>query len=104
MEQLKEEDIREVITSILDSSDKELFDKTQEELEDHWFFDFDKTTKIDEYVFYDFYDKLKLYSHFCRRWEEHHNGHICVVGRVRDTYILPKIKKFQKLLKRLEED
>jgi hypothetical protein len=41
-----------------------------------------------------FYDMLRLYAGQCRRWEEHHNGSCCVVERVRDTYIMPKVREF----------
>lgn len=48
---------------------------------------------------YEFFDMLELYKHFCSDWEEMHHGHVCVVERVRDKYLMPKIKEFQAQLK-----
>jgi len=47
-----------------------------------------------EWNLYQFHDKLRLYGSFCRRWEGIHNGSCCVVERVRDTYLMPKIREF----------
>lgn len=40
-----------------------------------------------------------LYAHFCEKWEEQKNGRCCVVERVRDKYLMPKIKEFLKAIK-----
>lgn len=92
--------LKEVIGNIIDKSNEELFAKKQEELEDYWFFDFDRKRDLNKYI-YEFTKAIELYKSFCRQWEEHHNGSVCVVERVRDTYILPKIRKFEKGLRRL---
>ena len=47
-----------------------------------------------EWNLYKFSDALEMYKSRCRRWEEHHNGSSCVVERVRDKYLMPKIKDF----------
>jgi len=86
-----QEQIGECITGLIDSFDKELYEKTQGELEGNWFFEYDQTLPLEK-TLYVFYDRLRLYASFCRRWEEHHNGNCCVVERVRDTYIMPKIR------------
>lgn len=82
-----------VMNLIIESQNKELFSKTQEQLEDYWFYNFDNdnTSEIKQY---NFYDALKHYEHHCVLWEEHHKGSICIVERVRDKYILPKIRLF----------
>lgn len=91
-EEMKET-LKKTISSLVDSFNKELFEKTQEQLEEHWFFKRDdKKTK--ERNLYEFYDMLKLYEHHCERWEEHRSGSICIVERVRDKYLMPKIKEF----------
>jgi len=92
-----EEDIKSVIEGMHGAFQKELFDKTEAELESYWHFKHDKSASL-EWNLYQFHDLLKLYGSFCRRWEEHHNGSVCVVERVRDKYLMPKIKEFVKVL------
>lgn len=93
-------DIKNVMDSIIDGSDKELFSRTQEELEKYWYFKYDDKKDAKRNT-YEFYDMLKLYEHFCERWEEHFNGSICIVERVRDKYLMPKIKVFLEDLSRM---
>jgi hypothetical protein len=93
--EVTEKDIADVITSMAKRFDDELFQKTEAELEQKWFFQWDGSASL-EWNTYKFYDMLKLYGSFCRRWEEKHNGSCCVVERVRDKYLMPKIKKFVK--------
>jgi len=86
-------DVKEIITSLSKSFDDELFSKSQDEIEEYWHFEFDNmNTAVNN--LYNFHKMLSLYSSFCRRWEEHHNGNCCVVERVRDKYLAPKIKIF----------
>jgi hypothetical protein len=40
---------------------------------------------------------LNLYAGRCRRWEEMHHGSMSVVERVRDAYMMPKIRAFIEL-------
>ena len=95
MTTVTEEDIKNTIVSIHNAFEKELYDKSEAELEENWFFRFDPSASLPSNI-YNFHDMLKLYGSFCRRWEEHHNGHICVVERVRDKYLMPKINEFAK--------
>lgn len=97
MDNITEKDIKNTMNALVQSFDDELANQSQEDLEDYWFFEWDVEAS-DETNLYNFYDLLKLYGHHCRRWEEKHNGHICVVERVRDTYLKPKISEFIKLL------
>ena len=90
-----EKDIGDVITSLSQRFDDELFQKTEAELEEKWFFKWDDSESL-EWNTYQFHDLLKLYGSFCRRWEEKHNGSCCVVERVRDKYLMPKICQFVK--------
>ena len=90
---LTKEDLGNAITAIHDAFQEELFSKSHNELEQYWHFKYDETAS-DEKNLYHFYDMLKLYGGFCRRWEEHTGGHMCVVERVRDKYIMPKVKQF----------
>lgn len=91
-------EIGQVITSMTKSSNDELYAKKEEELEEYWYFKYEPY--IDDWGYlYKFFDLLELYKNFCRRWEEHHNGSICVVERVRDKYLKPKIEKLLQTIK-----
>jgi hypothetical protein len=87
------EEIGNVIKTLSKKFDDELFSKTESELEDYWYFIWEPHKNI-EYNLYKFHGLLKLYGNLCRRWEEHHNGNCCVVERVRDKYLMPKIRDF----------
>ncbi len=52
---------------------------------------------------YAFFSQLSLYKYRCERWETYHNGSVCVVERVRDKYILPRIKELLEHLRELEK-
>jgi len=92
---VSKESINAVLSGILKSSERELFSKTKEELEGYWYFKFNHDLTIADNL-YEFYNLLSLYKSFCRRWEEEKNGACCVVERVRDLYLMPKIKAFVK--------
>lgn len=65
----------------------------QQDLEQYWHFEWDDSASLEKNI-YSFHSMLDLYGSFCRRWEEAHNGCCCVVERVRDTYLMPKIREF----------
>ena len=89
----REEAIHQVITSIVKRGNDELFAKTESELEEYWHFKWNPKDSA-EWNTYQFHSLLKLYGSFCREWEERHNGSCCVVERVRDKYLMPKIRDF----------
>ena len=91
--ELMKKDISDVITNLVKAANDELFQKTEEELEEYWFFRWDNKASIAQNV-YQFHSMLELYGSACRRWEEEHDGSCCVVERVRDKYLMPKIKQF----------
>ena len=95
--EVTEKGIGKVITALSQSFDDELYSKEAAELEEYWFFAWDDKFSL-EVNTYHFYDLLKLYGSFCRRWEEKHNGSMCVVERVRDKYLMPKIREFVRQL------
>ncbi len=92
MDNIKTE-MEAIFTGILSQAREELATMPQTELERFWFFKYDNN-KSYEYNLYLFYDYLGMYSRKCRQWEELHNGNMCVVERVRDTYLMPKIREF----------
>jgi len=91
--EITEQDIEKTILSLHDTLQQELFQCQEEDLEKYWHFKYNEKLSL-VHNLYKFYDLLKLYHGFCRRWEEHTNGPSCVVERVRDKYLIPKIKNF----------
>jgi hypothetical protein len=89
------EEVKEVVTLILKKGQEELHNKTQEQLEEYWFFSYNFAASKESNL-YEFGKMLDLYRRSCREWEEQRNGSCCVVERVRDTYLMPKIKQFIK--------
>ena len=87
------EDVETIITSLGSSFNDELFSKDKDGLEEYWHFEFNAKLKARTNM-YEFHKMLSLYGNFCRRWEERHNGNCCVVERVRDQYLIPKIEVF----------
>lgn len=92
-EEITESDLKAVIGSLADSFEKELHDTPQDDLDRYWHFKWNDSISIERNV-YMFHDMLKLYGTMCRQWEEHHGGSCCVVERVRDKYLMPKIREF----------
>ena len=90
---ISEDDLKDMITTMADVFANDLYSKRQEELEEYWHFKWSDERSIEGNI-YEFYEMLSLYESFCRRWEEHHNGSICIVERVRDKYLWSKIKAF----------
>jgi len=87
------EQISEVVTGLAASFDADLLALTSYEIAAEWYWAWeDGCTK--EWNVYQFSDLLELHKRRWRRWEEHHNGHICVVERVRDKYVMPRIREF----------
>ena len=91
--------IGDVLTSMARRFDEELLALQEPELEWYWNFQWNEKSSI-EWNTYKFSDMLEAYKRQCRRWEEHHNGSCCVVERVRDKYVMPKVREFLDELKR----
>src|SRR4051812_492973 len=85
--------LNSVIGSVVSGFESEVFACKREDLERYWNFKYD-TDKSPEVNLYLFHQSLGVYGRVCRNWEEHHFGICCVVERVRDTYLMPKIKSF----------
>ena len=93
MSEVTKEDIESVLTGIVSRGKEELYSTPQSELDKYYYFQYD-FTRSKEWNLYRFTALLDLYKRQCRAWEEHHNGMSCVVERVRDTYLMPKIRQF----------
>lgn len=85
--------IATVMRGIIDGGDAELRGMARADLERYWHFRWDIAESVYWNV-YQFHSLLDLYGSFCRRWESMHNGNFCIVERVRDTYLMPKIGAF----------
>ena len=93
--EVTEKEIGDVITLMVKRFDDYLYQKTEAELEENWFFKWDDSASL-QWNTYKFHDLLKLYESFCMMWEKKHNGPCCIVERVRDKYLMPKINQFVK--------
>jgi hypothetical protein len=104
MKEVTQKELGETLASISAAFDAQLFALTKDELESqHWHFRYDFSKSV-EMNLYRFHDLLGLYGRFCRRWEEHHNGSFCVVERVKDKYVFPKIEEFAKTMRQSLKD
>lgn len=98
MVEITDADIGNVLTGIMRRVEVEYHMMTEAELERHWYFRFEPKSTL-AWNMYQFNSCLTLYGGSCRRWEEIHNGSCCVVERVRDKYLMPKIKEFEQTLR-----
>ncbi len=92
MEPTKEQ-IGDVITALVKGADNELLALAETEIAGQWWWRWEEGQSI-EWNTYKFSDALEMHKRRCRRWEEHHNGHGCVVERVRDKYVMPRVREF----------
>lgn len=93
-----EKEIGNLLTGIVRRADAELLALAEAELPSRWYFTYDPGLSI-AWNLYQFSGALESYKRSCRRWEEHHNGSMCVVERVRDKYLMPKIREFEQELR-----
>lgn len=97
MSQLDQE-LRHLFNNITNNYQLELASITDaNDLEQFWLFKYN-TARTQEQNMYEFYSMLNIYQRRCRDWESMHHGTSCVVERVRDQYLMPKIKEFLKNL------
>jgi hypothetical protein len=85
--------ISEVLAGMIANEDAKLYAKQENELGQYWYWKWDEPRSI-EWNTYRFSDLLEMYKRTCRQWEEKHNGICCVVERVRDKYVMPKVREF----------
>lgn len=93
MNEPTQEQIGDVITAIAASADAELMALEEAELSARWYWRWEEGRSI-EWNTYKFSDALEMHKRQCRRWEERHNGSCCVVERVRDKYVMPRVREF----------
>lgn len=90
---MTEENIGDQIKSIAAQFDAELIALKELELAERWYWRWEEGASI-EWNTYKFSDSLERYKRQCRRWEEEHNGGCCVVERVRDKYLMSRVREF----------
>jgi len=88
-----EEVIGAVLTAMAENFHTQLLATPEAELHNRWHFQWEADARLDSNL-YQFSGALESFKRDCRRWEEHHNGSCCVVERVRDKYLMPKISQF----------
>ena len=88
-----QEQIGDVLTSIAARADSELMALKEAELAAQWYWQWEDGRSI-EWNAYKFSDALEMHKLRCRRWEDRHNGSCCVVERVRDKYVMPRVREF----------
>lgn len=96
---LSENQIGEVITGISKRLDNDLLSTSADLIAAEWYWHWDKGQSV-EWNTYKFSDILEMHKRRWRRWEEHHNGSFCVVERVRDKYVMPRVREFLDALAR----
>lgn len=102
MTELTTDDIDKALSGMMRAFDAEYQSMEQTDLEKRWHYK-PNASRTPEQDLYEFLSTLTLYAGSCRRWEEMHNGNSCVVERVRDLYVMPKIRAYVKSLKGLSE-
>jgi hypothetical protein len=88
-----EQEIKKAIIGMAAKAASELLALDEDALAATWFWRWDKNESV-EHNTCEFSDDLDAYKRRCRGWEEHHNGCGCVVERVRDKYLIPKVEEF----------
>ena len=88
----KNESIADALTSIAERADGALLDLDEAEIAAQWFWRWEDD-KSAEWNIYTFSNELERYKRRCRRWEDRKNGSCCVVERVRDKYVMPRVRE-----------
>ena len=91
------EHIEDVITGLAASFDADLLALSADEIAAEWYWRWDEG-RGREWNTYQFSGALELHKRRWRKWEEHHNGPCCVVERVRDKYVMPRVREFLETL------
>ena len=87
------EDIGKALTSLVEAQEADLLALSADEIAAEWYWRWEDKRSV-EWNTYKFSDVLELHKRRWRRWEDHHNGSCCVVERVRDKYVMPRVREF----------
>ena len=98
MSQVPSNDFEQAILCMAGSLQERLYAMSEEDLSSSWHFTWEDNLSIEQNAYY-FFEALRLHQSRCRRWEEKHNSSCCVVERVRDKYLKPRIGAFMEKLR-----
>lgn len=99
---MEQSEIADVIGALVKSHEEELLAMSPEEIANEWHWRWDVNQSA-EWNTYQFSGVLELQKGRWRRWEEFHNGHVFVVERVRDKYVMPRVREFLAALREAEQ-
>jgi len=85
--------IARVVEGMSARLDAELMSMSESELAADWYWAWE-ADKSAAWNLYTFSDALEMHKLRCLRWEEAHGGTCCVVERVRDKYLMPRVREF----------
>lgn len=91
-------DIGNVLASIANRFQAETLALSEDDLKARWWFKWNSKFS-DAHNLYEFTDALESYRRTCRTWEEHHGGSCCVVERVHDKYLMPRVREVLAVLR-----
>ncbi|MBO9428763.1 hypothetical protein [Sulfitobacter sp. R18_1] len=94
-DEVSSSDIKDAMDVLAASIEIEYRHMTEEQVAAKWYFEFDPDKSVEANM-YSFSQHIEMYRSSCRRWETMHHGSSCVVERVRDKYLMPKIKEFSR--------
>lgn len=92
------EELRGALMDMARALDADLLAMSADEIAADWFWKWDHLRGI-EWNLYQFASVLEVHKRRWRRWEEHHHGPSCVVERVRDKYVMPKVRELAEILR-----
>ena len=98
---MDDDKLKQCFESLLCSLHDDLKSKKREDLEEYWHFTYDKEKPFIHNL-YEFNECMDIYRDFCEKWEEIHNGCVCICERVRDNYIIPKCIEFEEKMRGVE--
>lgn len=85
-------DLGTAIADIAKALQSQLFAQSENDIRDAWHWSWDGKLSAEQNL-YDFFRMLDVHASRARQWEEYHNGFLCVVERVREKYIMPRIQQ-----------
>lgn len=88
-----QEQIGGMLTEIASRADSEMMNLEDAELSAQWYWRWEDGRSI-EWNTYKFSDALEAHKWRCSRWEARHNGGCFVVERVREKYVMPRVREF----------
>lgn len=93
-------DILSQVTSKIDQDYREEIQvSSEDQIRNKWFFRYEPDLSREQNL-YHFFQMMELYNKMVRDWEKMHNGYQLVTERVRDKYLMPRIRDFIKDLEK----